>query len=137
MAIEFTCPGCQSRHACADHMVGRQFKCGGCGKILEVPATSAADSAPRRRVAADNEDHPEERGGMGAGLQVTLLIGGGIALLVFFLFCMGGGAILLLFQRPLPNNELEQGVMEKEVGVERTQKTVEPPPKLDPAPVAK
>jgi hypothetical protein len=100
MPIEFTCPGCTSRHAFAEHMAGRQFRCNGCGKILTVPAVSgeAITERPRPKPAdpadagASYADAEEPAGGMGFGLQAALLIiGGGILLVLLGGFCLGFG----------------------------------------------
>jgi hypothetical protein len=97
MPIEFTCPGCTSRHACAEHMAGRQFRCNGCGKILTVPGASgeAISERPRSTSADHGETYAEaqERGaGMGSGLQMAVIvIGGGLLLLLLVGFCLGFG----------------------------------------------
>jgi hypothetical protein len=127
MAIEFVCSSCQSKHACADHLVGRQFKCGGCGRILQVPATSQAGvgAAPRRGTSADaHADHAEERGGMAVWMQVTLLVFGTLVLVVLLLLCLGIWPILLL-RTDAPAPDGGPGVEVKEVAP----RNVEPPPR--------
>jgi hypothetical protein len=91
-------------------MAGRQFKCGGCGKILEVPASSQqGDPTPRRAprsgaaaaaaAAADaghGDDRGDERGGMPVWMQATLLVVGGILLIGMLLLCLGVAPLLWL-----------------------------------------
>jgi hypothetical protein len=102
VTIEFVCNSCQSKHAAADHMAGKQFRCGGCGKILTVPLPGQEASAPAPRPqpvgrGADEAalDPGEERGeaAMSAGVQTTLLIFGGVVVVVMLL--LGCGAVLL------------------------------------------
>jgi hypothetical protein len=100
MAIEFVCSACQSKHAYAEHMAGKQFRCGGCGKILTVPAPGGeaiTAQAPRHAPAPADEPDSGERdaGVMGSGLQATLLIVGSVVLVVVLLACLGGGAMFL------------------------------------------
>jgi hypothetical protein len=113
-------------------MVGRQFKCGGCGKILEVPATSEAGVAagPRRGspAAADADhtegDHAGERGGMPVWMQVTLLVFGSVMLIAVFLLCTGIGPLLWLRDAPAPAGG---------AGVDVKEEAVQPPPVVAPA----
>jgi hypothetical protein len=96
MPIEFTCPGCTSRHAFADHMAGRQFRCNGCGKILTVPASSGEAITERPRPQPTDPDanyaEAEERApAMGTGLQVALLVIGSVLLVLMLGFCLGFG----------------------------------------------
>jgi len=93
MAVEFTCPSCTSRHAVAEHVAGRPFRCSGCGKMLVAPTTSGTTAREAVRPASrgeydEHQDRTEQE--MGTGLQMTLLIIGGGVLLLLLLFCFGG-----------------------------------------------
>jgi hypothetical protein len=107
MAIEFVCSSCQSKHAYAEHMAGKQFRCGGCGKILTVPAPGqegiTTQPRPPRRAPADDVDVGEQRAiAMGQGVQTTLLIVGAIMVGLLLFACLAGGVMFTWLREEPP-----------------------------------
>jgi hypothetical protein len=121
-------------------MAGRQFKCGGCGKILEVPASSQpgdpttppraprADAATTAADAGHGYDHGDDRGGMPVWMQATLLVLGGILLVAMLLLCLGVAPFLWMAPGPGPG-----GGPGGDAAFDEVAPAVQPPPVVKPA----
>jgi prepilin-type processing-associated H-X9-DG protein len=81
--ISFSCPYCGNRTLVADQYLGQSGPCGGCGKIITVPAAGAPGAAPVK---------PK-----GGGVAIAIVAVSIVVMLVLLLVC--GGAFASFFSR--------------------------------------